>query len=67
MTRVQKYFKTSVAHIQIYYQTEKQYMLANILKYGGNNLIILYYCYMSSSLILKTGLYSDAVPSTFMK
>ena len=67
MTKVQKNFKTSVIHIQIDYQTEEQYILASILKYGSNNLIILYYYHMSSSPILKTGLYGDTALSTFMK
>ncbi len=35
--------KISVAQVQVDYQTKKQYMVANILKYGSNNLIILYY------------------------
>ena len=42
--------KMSVAQVQVDYQTKKQYMVANILKYGSDNLIILY-CYAYSRLL----------------
>ena len=46
--------KISVAQVQVDYQTKKQYMVANILKYRSNNLIILY-CYVYSRLLGTTG------------
>jgi len=35
--------KISIAQVQVIYQTKKQYIVANILKYRSDNLIILYY------------------------
>jgi len=32
-----------MTHVQVDYQTKEWYIIANILKYGSNNLIILYY------------------------
>jgi len=33
-----------VAQVQVDYQTKEQYIVASILKYKSDNLIILYYC-----------------------
>ena len=47
--------KTSVAQVQVNYQTKKLYMVANILKYGSINLII-FYCYIYSGLLDTVGI-----------
>jgi len=39
-----KKLKTSVAQVQVDYQTKELYIVANVLKYGSVNLIILYCC-----------------------
>jgi len=39
-----KGLKTSVAQVQVDYQTEEWYIVANILKYRSIDLIILYHC-----------------------
>ena len=36
--------KTSVAQVQVDYQTKELYMVANVIKYRSVNLIILYCC-----------------------
>jgi len=50
MIRVWKDFETSVVQVQIDYQTKKQYMVVNVLKYRSNNLITLYHCTYSRLL-----------------
>ena len=42
--------KTSVAQVQVDYQTKEWYMVASVLKYGSDNLIILYCCTYSGLL-----------------
>ena len=46
---LQKRVETSVVQVQVNYQTKEQYIVANILKYGSDNLII-FYCYTYSRL-----------------
>jgi len=50
MIRVWKDFETSVVQVQIDYQTKKQYMVVNVLKYRSNNLITHYHCTYSRLL-----------------
>jgi len=45
-----EWIKTSIAQVQINYQTKEQYIIANILKYKSDNLIILYH-YAYSGLL----------------
>jgi len=45
-----EWIKTSIAQVQINYQTKEQYIVANILKYKSDNLIILYH-YAYSGLL----------------
>ena len=42
--------KTSVAQVQVDYQTKEWYMIASVLKYRSDNLIILYCCTYSGLL-----------------
>ena len=40
----------SVTQVQVNYQTKKQYIVANVLKYKSVNLIIFFYCIYSRLL-----------------
>ena len=48
-----KGLRISAVQVQVDYQTKKQYMVANVLKYRSDNLIILY-CYTYSGLLGTT-------------
>ena len=50
MIEAWKSLKMSVAQVQVDYQTEEWYMVANIFKYRSVDLIILY-CYAYSGTI----------------
>jgi len=47
--KLQKRVEISVVQVQVNYQTKEQYIVANILKYRSDNLII-FYCYAYSGL-----------------
>jgi len=50
ITEAQKDLKTNVTQVQVDYQTEAWYMVANVLKYESIDLIILYCCVYSGLL-----------------
>ena len=40
-----KRLKISIVQVQVNYKTKKLYIVADILKYGSNNIILYYYIY----------------------
>jgi len=54
MIRAQKKFRTSIAQVQVNYQTKKLYIVTDILKYRSINLITFYY-YVYSGLLATVG------------
>ena len=52
--RSSEWIKISITQVQVDYQTKEWHIIANVLKYRSDNLIILY-CYIYSGLLGTMG------------